>query len=252
MINLDTVEGENVQQVFHHVRFEVSKARMASWMKTLVAGAKTGDVLEGLSEPDETATEEEKQEFKPKKVRVTILKVEEAVLPEVNDDFAKKVGAADAVHMRESITRLLNNQADDKVKTELREQVNDYLIEKYSFELPQSLIDTEIKHRFHQLMQDPKFKRNWDPLPQEEKTALWQKLDNESAQAVRLFYLSRQVVREANIPITHQEVQNEAVSIYQSHGGKQGDHMPKELHALALSKIILAKAQDLIIGNKKA
>ena len=60
----------------------------------------------------------------------------------------KKLGAADVAHMRQSITDLLNNQADEKVRTELREQVNDFLIANYSFDLPQSLIDTEKKHRF--------------------------------------------------------------------------------------------------------
>jgi trigger factor len=61
MINLDTL-GEDGQwnQVFNHVRFEVSKERMAEWMKNLVKGAKAGDVLEGLSEPDDTATDAEK------------------------------------------------------------------------------------------------------------------------------------------------------------------------------------------------
>jgi len=255
MIDLDTVEGENVQQVFHHIRFEVSKERMAGWMKNLVAGAKAGDVLEGVSEPDDTATEEEKKEFKPKNVRLTVLKVEEAVLPELNDEFAKKVGAADIPHMRQSIADLLNRQADEKVQTDLREQVNDYLIEKYSFELPQSLIDTERKHRLGQLMRDPKFKAHWSKLTQEERKKLEEKLSEESNQAVRLFYLSRQIVENAKIPVTHQEVQNEAISIYQSHGGRNAeiDKMPKEVYALALSKVILAKAQDYVMHtqNKK-
>jgi trigger factor len=44
MIDLDTIENEP-QNVFHHIRFEVSKARMANWMKNLVIGAKSGDVL---------------------------------------------------------------------------------------------------------------------------------------------------------------------------------------------------------------
>ncbi len=252
MIDLDTVDGETVQRVFHHIRFEVSKERMAEWMKKLVAGAKAGDVLDGLSEADENASEQEKAEFKPKKVRITILKAEEAQLPELNEEFAKKVGATDIDHMRKSITDLLNKQADDKVQNEVREQVNEYLIENYPFELPQSLIDTEKKHRFNQLMQDPKFKNDWTKWSQEERKKFEQKLNDESAHAVRLFYLSRQIVQGAKIPVTHQEVQNEAVSVYQSHGAKNidPDQMPKEVYALALSKVILAKAQDFIM--KKA
>ncbi|MES2273087.1 MAG: trigger factor, partial [Chlamydiota bacterium] len=127
MIDLDTIEGETVQKVFHHVRFEVSSQRMASWMKKLVLSAKSGDVLEGLSEPDDTASPEDLATFKPKKVRVSILKVEEATLPELTDEFAAKVGAADVTQMRESISNLLTKQVEEKAYTELCEQVNDFL-----------------------------------------------------------------------------------------------------------------------------
>lgn len=247
MIDLDTVEGENVQRVFHHIRFEVSKDRMANWMKTLVAGAKTGDVLEGISEADATATDAEKAEFKPKKVRITILKVEEAELPELDDEFAKKVGATDATQMRQSVSELLNKQADEKVQTELRDQVNDYLIQNYIFELPKSLVDTECKHRLSQMAQDPSFKAKWNKMSQEERKNLEEKLREEADQAVRLFYLSRSIVQKEKVPVTHQEVQYEAIHIYQSHGGKSTDQMPKEIYALALSKVILAKAQDLFL-----
>ncbi len=254
MIDLDTIDGETVQKVFHHIRFEVSAERMANWMKELVKGAKSGDVLEGLSEADDTASDEEKKEFKPKKVRIHILKVEEAVLPELNDDFAKKVGAPNVEEMRLSISNLLNKQADEKVQTEIREQANDFLIAHYQFDLPQSLIDTEKKHRQSQLLNDPKFKASWQKMSQEERKNLEEKIANESAQAVRLFYLSRQVVHEAKLPVTHQEVQDEAIAILQSYGSRnlEIDRIPKEVYALALSKVILAKAQDFIIQQQKA
>lgn len=254
MIDLDTIDGETVQKVFHHIRFEVSAERMANWMKELVKGAKSGDVLEGLSEADDTATDEEKKEFKPKKVRIHILKVEEAVLPELNDEFAKKVGAPNVEEMRQSISNLLNKQADEKVQTEIREQANDFLIAQYPFDLPQSLIETEKKHRQSQLLNDPKFKASWQKMSQEERKNLEEKIANESAQAVRLFYLSRQVVHEAKLPVTHQEVQDEAIAILQSYGSRnlEIDRIPKEVYALALSKVILAKAQDFIIQQQKA
>ncbi len=254
MIDLDTVEGDVVQKVFHHIRFEVSPDRMANWMKQLVIGAKSGDVLEGLSEPDEQATEEEKAGFKPKNVRLSILKVEEAVLPELDDEFAKKVGASDVAHMRQSITDLLNKQVDDKVRAELEEQVNEFLVREYAFDLPHSLIDAERKHRHKQLLEETKFKAEWNRMSQEERKAHEEKLTQDSTNAVRLFYLSRQVVQEAKIPVTHKEVQDEAIALLQSHGNRnvEIDRVPKEVYALALSKVILAKTQDYVIEQQKA
>ena len=254
MIDLDTVEGDVVQRVFQHIRFEVSRQRMASWMKKLVEGAKSGDVLEGMSEAETDATEAEKKEFRPKKVRLTILKAEEAVLPELNEEFAKKVGAKDVAHMRESISTMLNKQADDKVKADLCEQVNEFLLSEYPFELPRSLIDAEKSHRMSQMMQDPKFKSSFAKMSEDEKKKLDEKVEHESTQAVRLFYISRQIVRDTKLPVSHKEVQDEAVSTLQSYGSRnvEIEKIPRELYALALSKVILAKSQDYVLQNQKA
>lgn len=254
MIDLETVDGDVVQKVFHHIRFEVVPERMANWMRNLVLNAKSGDVLEGMSEPDDTATEEEKKEFTPKKIRLHLLKVEQATLPELNDEFAKKVGASDVAAMRDSVSSILNQKADEKTQIELREQVNDFLVEQYSFDLPLSLVETEKKHRLQQMLKDPKLKKDWDSMSHEEKEKLDEKLSLESSQAVRLFYLSRQVVREAKIPVTHKEVQDEAVATLNSYGMNRVDieKISKEVYALALSKVILAKAQDFIIQAQKS
>lgn len=249
MIDLDTIEGETAQRVFQHVRFEVSKARMAKWMQNLVIGAKSKDVLEGISEPDEDASEKEKAEFTPKKVRITIIKVEEADLPEPNDEFAKKVGAEDVAAMRKSITDMLNSQREQKINASLREQINEFLVEKFSFELPQSLIDAEKKHRFQQMFEEPQFKKRWGQMSEEEKKKVDDSLTEESAQAVRLFYLSRQVVHDTKISITHKEVQDEAIATLQAGHRKRVDidKIPREVYALALSKVILMKAQDAVL-----
>lgn len=245
MIDLDTVDGDKVERVFNHIRFEVSKDRMAEWMKKLVQGAKVGDVLEGVSEPD--ASEEET--FPKKNVRITILKVEEAELPELNDEFAKKVGSPDIEQMRKSVADLFRKQWDEKVEQAKREQVNAFLMEQYVFDLPQSLVNAETKHRFEQLMQDPKFKTQWNHMSSEEKKQFEDNVKKEASQAVRLFYLSRAIVQNEKIPITHQEVQQVAQHLYQTHGGRSAENLPKELYALALSKVILAKAQDHFLKN---
>jgi trigger factor len=251
-IDLETIEeGGPAQKVFNQVRFEVSKERMASWMKQLVEGAKAGDVLEGFSEADDTASEEEQNTFKPKKVRVSILKAEEVSLPELNDEFSKTVGAETVEKMRESITSMLNTRADDGVKEALCEQVSDFLVEHYPFDLPASLVAAEVKHRKEQLMNDRAFKKNWDHMTAEKKEAQEEKISIESGQAIRLFYLARTVVHRANIPITHQEVQHEAISTMHSfgHRGVNPEKIPREVMTLALSKVILRKAQEYILAE---
>ena len=89
----------------------------------------------------------------------------------------------------------------------------------------------------------------------EGRTAFQNNMIAESTYAVQLFYLSRQVVRSANIGITHKEIQEEAAETLRAHGVQQQqislDQIPKEIYALALSKVILARAQDYIIRMQK-
>ncbi len=254
VIDLDAYEGETAQKVFHHIRFEVVAERMANWMRNLVLNARAGSVMEGMSEPDTTASEEEKNEFKPKKVKLHLLKVEQAILPELSSEFAKKVGSADVADMRQMISQILNQKAEEKVQITLREQVNDFILKSYQFDLPRSLIETEKKHRQQQMMRNPKFQKDWEAMSSDEREKMEDRLFEESDQAVRLFYLSRQIVHEAKIPITHKEVQDDATAILQAQKIQKidVDQISKELYALALSRVILRKAQDSIILAQKA
>lgn len=249
-LHLDTLEeGKEPERVFDGVRFEVKKERMADWMRELVRDAKKGDVLEGVSRPDEDATEEEKAEFAPKNVRITLVDVQVAKLPELDDEFAKKVGAADIPNMRESVERQLNHHADQDVQEKERLQVNAFLLKEYQFELPQSLVEAERKHRFNQKMQNKSFQQEWEALSSEEKKEKEQRFLEEADDAVRLFYLSRHIVKEHKIPISHVEVQSKAVEIYRNHGMSPPnvESIPREVLSLAFSQVILSKAQDAFL-----
>lgn len=248
MIDLDTVEDEP-KKVFNGIRFQVSKERMANWMQQMVLGAKQGAVIEGMSEPDANATEKEKEEFTPKKVRLTLHEIEEPTLPEM-PEFIQKMGVANEEELKKAIRSVLERNVEEKVQSQLQDQVNNFLIQQYTFELPLSLIETEKKHRLQHLQNDPKFASSYQQMSPEEKKKLEEKVYNEAVQAVRLFYLTRQIVRDAKIPVTHQEVQEEASRSAHAFGQKvDPEHISKEVFALALSKVILAKAQNYILEN---
>lgn len=249
LINLDTIDGDVAQNVFNHIRFEVSSERMADWMRRLILGAKAGEVLSGVSEPDATASEEEKKEFQPKNVRVTLIKVEEATLPELNSDFTVKVGAADVDALRTSVRQILDARADEGVHEALANQVNEFLVREYHFELPASLLNAEVQHRLEQVAKAPDSKEKWDKMSREEREKLESKIRQEAEEAIRLFYLSRQVVKDANIPVTHKEVEQEAVLLTR---GQRSGEISQSVFALALSKVLLAKAQNHILKMRES
>ena len=249
MIDLDTMEGDEKKRIFNQVRFEVKPEKMAHWMRHLVLKAKVGDVLEGLSEPDDTATEEEKKEFEPKKVWVHLRKVEKSTLPEMNDEFAQKLGAPTVAAMHELVLGVLTKQVEDKANDDLREQVNHFLVTTYAFDLPKSLIDAEFEHRLNQAKKNPEFEAHLHKISGEEREKIFARIREETTQSLRLFYLSKKIVFDAKISITHQEVQARAVAHRRSNsmGFEAGAQLSKEEFALALSMVFLSKAQDFLL-----
>jgi trigger factor len=254
IVDLDTVDGDKIERVFTKIRFEVAPDKMAGWMYRLVLNAKMGDVVEGLSEVDEGASEAERSEFKPKKVRLHIAKVETAALPPIDDEFAKKVGAQDVAGMREMVKGILVRQVEEHVLQALREQVNDFLSKEYLFDVPRSLEEAEVRHRYTQAMKNPKFKKQMEGSNQEERKNVAHSLQQEAVQALRLFYLSQKIIEEAKIAVTNQDVQNMVVELRRKHGGglAADPQVEKEEYALALSTLLLTRAQDFIIAQQKA
>ena len=247
IIDLEAIETDPPQKVFEGTRFEVSKKGMADWMRELIIGAKVGDVLEGTSKPDKDAKAEEKKKFEPKKVRVTIKKIEEADLPEVNNEFAKKVGSESVEKMREAITDMLKKQAEEKEDKEKRDQVNDFLV-SIDFELPTTLVNAEKKHRIEQYMKDPRFQADFEKAPKEEKEKIEKSIEKNAISSIRLFYITRHLVEDAKLEIKEEEV-NSVIFAMKPQYGMDVSKITKDDRALALSRLFLIKAQDYVLEN---
>ncbi len=85
---------------------------------------------------------------------VTFNSVEQAKLPEVDADFARSLGVVDGdvEKMQAEIKDSLNQEADKRIRTKLKEQVFQALVEAVNLELPKALIGVEI-NRLMQMTQ---------------------------------------------------------------------------------------------------
>lgn len=255
IIDLEAIDHDPPLKVFSHTRFEIKDKSIAHWMKELLMGAKKGAVLEGISKPDADAPEEEKKKFEPRKVRVTVVTVEEAVLPELNDDFAKRLGAKDLADMKKNIKDTLAKQLQIQSDLTKKEEVNKFLLATYQFDLPASLIKAESKYRKDQMLIDQRFKKSWSTMKDEEKEKVEKAIQKQAEDAVTLFYLSRKIVNDANISITQKEIHDEIIRTVQESTpmGKEPNmkHISQEIYALSLSRTIMSKAQEYILSHSK-
>lgn len=252
-LDVDIIENTPPVPLFSNTRFEVTEKAMSKWMYDLVLGKNLGEIVEGISEPDDSASEEEKAELTAKKVRLNIRSIDAATLPELTEEFVKIMGVNTVDEMKTNITKLLNKQADEHVLEEQRKQVSDFLLKECPFDLPATLIEKETEFRFRQLWQDASFQTYWKGLKQEERTKIIHTVQSQSEKAVRMFYLCKKIVNDANIRITGEDLPsasadplNVLLDLQQSEGPRKS---PEIEHAEAYSRLVLEKAEDFIIRN---
>ncbi|HEY5235254.1 MAG TPA: trigger factor [Rhabdochlamydiaceae bacterium] len=253
ILDVDVIDEDPPHKLFADVRFEVTDRAMAKWMKDLILGRKQGEVLEGVSVPDEDASKKDKETLKPKKVRVAIKIVEEATMPEFSDEFARKLGAPSVDVMRTNVEQLLNQKADGHVQEKLREEVSDVLLEKYRFDVPMSLIDREVRFRMQQLLQDQEYLQHWNSMTPEAKKRSVSSVAEQSEKAVRMFYLCRKILADAKITISPKDLPKAPETPLGMLLGERRDFHPQgntEVHqAEAFSRLLLEKAEDFIIAH---
>ena len=78
---------------------------------------------------------------------VTVKRVEEAVLPEVDADFAKQLGVSDGdiAKMRADVKANLEREVRRRVQGRLKDQVMKVLLSSATLELPKALVELEIE-----------------------------------------------------------------------------------------------------------
>jgi len=77
--------------------------------------------------------------------RVKLHEIRQEILPEIDDEFAKKLGPYETLaEVKKAITDNLKQGYEKRVEQELNEQIFKELIEKTEFELPESMIEYEL------------------------------------------------------------------------------------------------------------
>ncbi|OEU62786.1 MAG: trigger factor [Desulfuromonadales bacterium C00003094] len=83
--------------------------------------------------------------------KVTIKEIKEKVLPELDDEFAAQVGLASLEDLRTRIKESHESQERSRIEQEFREQLLDVLIERNTFEVPDSMIKSQLDHMLENL-----------------------------------------------------------------------------------------------------
>jgi len=138
---------------------------------------------------------EAKLASKPARFELTVLTVEGAELPELNDALAEKLGVKEGGldKLKEKIKEGLKTEAGNLLKQTLKQEVLDQLLAANTVEVPQSLINTEIEM----------LNRNPDAAKLDDK----QSLEENAKRRVTLSLLLGQYIKQEGITLDQEKVQ---------------------------------------------
>ena len=128
------------------VPLELGSGRMIPGFEDQLIGAKAGDepTLE-VTFPEDYQSKD--LAGKTARFETKVITVEEPKLAEINEDFIKSLGieAGTTEALNEDIKKSMQRELDEKIKSVLKQNVMDKLLEINTLDVPNSLIDKEIE-----------------------------------------------------------------------------------------------------------
>lgn len=154
-----------------------------------------------------------KQEYIGKSAILEVLvhQIKQKELPELDDEFAKDLGPFEGIKdLREKIEGQLNTQRQRDSRIDMENQVVEQLLKMHSFQLPLSLVKTELKSLTEdarqKLLNQGHSEENVKEIMEKEKDALAEKLRGHAEKQVKIFFILNEIAVKENLRANEEEM----------------------------------------------
>jgi len=137
---------------------------------------------------------------------VELVEVKEKVLPELNDDFAKSFGAESLEKLREGVRKDLENELTYKLDRSVRNQVIKALLDKVTFDLPESAVAQETKNVVYDIVRDNQKRGVARELIEKEKDNIYTAASQGAKERVKTAFLFRKIAEKEDIKVSNEEI----------------------------------------------
>lgn len=145
---------------------------------------------------------------------IKVLKVQQRNLPEIDEEFFKKVGdAKDEAELRERITKDLEAREMERAKNEAYDRAIDTLIKDNPFEVPPSRVDQYIDHMHEQVKQ---YTQPGQPEPTREQVE--ERYRDTATRTLKRYRIVEYVASKENIKATQEEVDAQIKRLAERYG----------------------------------
>ena len=202
---------------------------------------------------------DEKLKGQPATFKIKINEIKEKKLPELNDEFAQKVGSFKTVDdLKADIQKYLESQRERTNKMNSENEVFKTVIDSSKVEIPQSMIDREansLREEYKQRLAAQGI--NWDALVKAQgEDQLLKNLDEDALVRIKNSLVIDKIAKEENIKLEQKDLEAKFSQLGAAYGLKPQDLIKQlgqnpEILASISQQAMNDKVKEFLMENNK-
>ena len=202
---------------------------------------------------------DEKLKGQPATFKIKINEIKEKKLPELNDEFAQKVGPFKTVdELKADIQKYLESQRERTNKQNSENEVFKTVIDSAKVEIPQSMIDREansLREEYKQRLAAQGI--NWEALVKSQgEDQLLKNLNEDALVRIKNSLVIDKIAKEENIKLEQKDIETKFAQLGAAYGLKPQDLIKQigqnpEVLASISQQAMNDKVRDFLMENNK-
>ena len=202
---------------------------------------------------------DEKLKGQPATFKIKINEIKERKLPELNDEFAQKVGPFKTVDdLKADIQKYLDSNRERTNKQNAENEVFKTVIDAAKVDIPQSMIDREVNSLREEYKQRLAAQGiNWDALVKSQgQDELLKNLNEDARIRIKNSLVIDKIAKEENIKLEQKDVEKKFAQLSAIYGLKPQDLLKQlgqnpEVLASISQQALNDKVRDFLMENNK-
>jgi len=166
--------------------------------------------------------------------KTTVVEIKEKELPNIDDDFAKDMGAENLEDLKKKVKEAVEAEEKRRQSMDVEKQIVEYLLAKNVFEVPQSLVAYQ-KEKLEKHMESQGAPKDY--IEKEQKA-----INEKAEKNVRLSYILNSIYETESLAVTDADTEEEKNRMRASNPGMEE----------AVEKYFTEKKDDIMLSLKEA
>jgi trigger factor len=145
--------------------------------------------------------------------QVEVVEVKEKILPELNDELAKKYGADNVEKLTVGVRADLENELKYARSKSVRQQVVNHLLNQLNFELPESAVAAETRSLVYDLVRQNTQRGVAREMIEQQKDEIYAAAAGNAKERVRLAFIVQRIAEQEKVQVTQEDAMRRAQAL---------------------------------------